>query len=57
MALGGGRQRALLVRLLLGADRVVPVDRLVDELWGDRPPASARTQVHTLVHRVRRGRS
>ncbi|MFI0404474.1 BTAD domain-containing putative transcriptional regulator [Actinomadura sp. 3N508] len=54
VALGGGRQRALLVRLLLGADRVVPVDRLVDELWGDLPPASARTQVHTLVHRVRR---
>ncbi|MEU8799415.1 BTAD domain-containing putative transcriptional regulator [Spirillospora sp. NPDC048819] len=54
LPLGGGRQRALLVRLLLSADQVVPVDRLVDELWGDRPPASARTQVHTLVHRVRR---
>ncbi|HEY8480888.1 MAG TPA: AfsR/SARP family transcriptional regulator, partial [Spirillospora sp.] len=52
--LGGGRQRALLVSLLLNADRVVSIDRLVDELWGDLPPASARTQVHTLVHRVRR---
>ncbi|WP_165969082.1 BTAD domain-containing putative transcriptional regulator [Actinomadura sp. KC06] len=54
VALGGGRRRALLVRLLLSADQVVSVDRLVDELWGDLPPASARTQVHTLVHRVRR---
>jgi DNA-binding SARP family transcriptional activator len=53
-ALGGGRQRALLAALLLSADRVVSVDRLVDELWGERPPSSARTQVHTLVHRVRR---
>ncbi|SPT57138.1 AfsR/SARP family transcriptional regulator [Actinomadura madurae] len=53
-ALGGGRQRALLAALLLSAGRVVSVDRLVDELWGERPPSSARTQVHTLVHRVRR---
>ncbi len=51
--LGGGRQRALLVALLLSADRVVSIDRLVDELWGDLPPGSARTQVHTLVYRVR----
>ncbi|WP_433476987.1 BTAD domain-containing putative transcriptional regulator [Spirillospora sp. CA-142024] len=53
-ALGGGRQRALLALLLLSADRVVSVDRLVDELWGEVPPKSARPQVHTLVHRVRR---
>ncbi|WP_395111024.1 BTAD domain-containing putative transcriptional regulator [Actinomadura sp. SCN-SB] len=52
--LGGGRQRALLAALLLNADHVISIDRLVDELWGDLPPASARTQVHTLVHRVRR---
>ena len=52
--LGGGRQRALLVALVLENGRVVSVERLVDELWGDLPPASARTQVHTLVHRVRR---
>ncbi|MFC5744540.1 BTAD domain-containing putative transcriptional regulator [Actinomadura rugatobispora] len=52
--LGGGRQRALLVALVLDTGRVVSVERLVDELWGDLPPGSARTQVHTLVHRVRR---
>ncbi|MEO3828905.1 hypothetical protein [Actinomadura sp. B10D3] len=32
VALGGGRQRALLAALLLSAGRVVSVDRLVDEL-------------------------
>lgn len=54
LRLGGARQRALLVALLLSAGRAVSVDRLVDELWGDAPPASARTQVHTLVHRLRK---
>ncbi|NDU77708.1 hypothetical protein GWI34_34625, partial [Actinomadura sp. DSM 109109] len=53
-ALGGGRPRALLALLLLSAGRVVSMDRIVDELWGEAPPASARPQVHTLVHRVRR---
>jgi DNA-binding SARP family transcriptional activator len=36
-----GKQRALLALLLLHADRVVSVDRIVDDLWGEDVPASA----------------
>ena len=35
LPLGGGKRRALLALLLLNADRVVPVERIVDGLWGD----------------------
>jgi DNA-binding SARP family transcriptional activator len=39
--LGGAKQRALLAVLLLREREVVPVERLVDEIWGDDPPPSA----------------
>nr|MBA3375652.1 winged helix-turn-helix domain-containing protein [Actinomycetota bacterium] len=39
--LGGAKQRALLAVLLLRADEVVSVERLIDEVWGDTPPPSA----------------
>ena len=35
---GGRKQRALLARLLLDANRTVPVDRLIDDLWGADVP-------------------
>src|SRR4030095_697455 len=37
----GAKQRALLVLLLVNADRVVSVDRLIDQLWAGQPPAPA----------------
>src|SRR5512133_852482 len=37
--LGAPKQRALLAVLLLNANEVVSRDRLVDQLWGDDPPA------------------
>ena len=39
--LGGPKQRAVLAVLVLSVGRVVTVDRIVDELWGDEPPARA----------------
>jgi YVTN family beta-propeller protein len=43
LALGSGRQRALVAALLLHRNEVVSVDRLVDELWdGDPPPTAAK---------------
>lgn len=51
---GGRRARLLLAALLLDPGRVVPVHRLVDMLWQDRPPASARTQVAIVVSALRR---
>ena len=41
VALGAAKQRALLALLLLRANEVVSSDRLVEELWGERPPAKA----------------
>ncbi|WP_017593480.1 AfsR/SARP family transcriptional regulator [Nocardiopsis potens] len=52
--LGGRRARLLLALLAVEKGRVVPVARLIDELWSERPPASARTQVAIVVSGVRR---
>ena len=54
IAVAGGRQRALLALLVLDANRVVSVDRLVDELWDGEPPTQAHRGVQVLVSRVRR---
>src|SRR3954453_9172947 len=51
--LAGGRQLALFALLVLDANTVVSVDRLVDELW-DEPPTQAHRGVQGLVSRVRR---
>jgi predicted ATPase/DNA-binding SARP family transcriptional activator len=55
VALGGQRARALLAVLALRGGRVVTVDRLIDELWGDDPPARARASVQMHVSRLRKG--
>jgi DNA-binding SARP family transcriptional activator len=52
--LGGPRQRATLAILLLSANRVVPIERLADELYAGRPPVSAVTQVQRQVSELRR---
>ncbi len=54
LRLGGPQQRALLAVLLLEANRVVSSDRLVDCLWGERPPASARSLLQGCVSDLRR---
>ena len=52
--LGGSRERVLLATLLLGANRVVSRDRLIDALWGDRPPGSAANALQVHVSKLRR---
>lgn len=52
---GGPRQQIVLCVLLSEPDRVVPVDRLVDAIWGEAPPATARSQVQICVSALRRG--
>ena len=51
--LGGARRRAVLGLLLLEANRVVAVDRLVDGVWGDAPPASAHASLQNQLARLR----
>jgi DNA-binding SARP family transcriptional activator/basic membrane lipoprotein Med (substrate-binding protein (PBP1-ABC) superfamily) len=53
ISLGGPKQRAVLALLLLRADEVVPIARLVDEVWGDEPPASAAHTLEAYVSRLR----
>ncbi|MGH3137141.1 MAG: BTAD domain-containing putative transcriptional regulator [Gaiellaceae bacterium] len=54
IALGGQRQRALLAALLLEAGRVVPTERLVDQLWGEGAPKTATTSLQNSVSRLRK---
>ena len=48
------RQRALLALLVVRSGRSVSVDEIIERLWGDDPPASARANVHTYVSDLRR---
>lgn len=53
------KARSLLLLLALARGSPVPVDALVDALWGDIPPSRPHDQVAVLASRVRRllGRS
>ncbi|KRV48406.1 hypothetical protein AQ490_03890 [Wenjunlia vitaminophila] len=52
--LGGARLRALLAALALRPGRAVPVEVLVDVVWGTRPPQDAGNALQALVSRLRR---
>src|ERR1700690_604846 len=52
--LGGPRLRTLLAALLAETDRFVSRDRLIDELWGDEPPATAENALQAQVAALRR---
>jgi DNA-binding SARP family transcriptional activator len=54
LPLGGQKQRALLALLLIEAGRVVSVDRIVDALWGERPPRTAPTSLQNFVSHLRK---
>jgi predicted ATPase/DNA-binding SARP family transcriptional activator len=54
IALGGQKRRALLAVLLLDAGRVVSRDRLIDALWGDEPPDTARNTLQVYVSQLRK---
>ena len=54
LAIGTGRQRALLALLLLRANELVTSDRLVEELWGESPPPTAHKMLHNQVSGLRR---
>jgi len=52
--LGARKQRAVLALLLLEANRVVSTERLIDELWGDHPPETARSALQVYVAGLRK---
>ncbi|WP_405594811.1 BTAD domain-containing putative transcriptional regulator [Streptomyces sp. NBC_01092] len=53
IALKGPRHRSVLARLIVARGRVVPVSRLVDDLWTD-PPADPVGALRTFVAALRR---
>jgi DNA-binding SARP family transcriptional activator len=54
LRLGGPKRRAVLAILLLNANRVVPIDRLVDDLYGEATPTSAVTQLQGHISQLRK---
>jgi predicted ATPase/DNA-binding SARP family transcriptional activator len=51
--LPSGRQRSLLALLILAGGAPLSRDRLIDELWGERPPASAVSALHVHLSKLR----
>jgi WD40 repeat protein/serine/threonine protein kinase len=51
--LGGPKQRAVLAHLIVRANQVVPTDALIDQVWGEEPPESARNVLQTYVSHLR----
>ena len=49
-----GRQQIILAALLLEINRVVGTDTLVDLIWDEDPPDTARTQIQICVSRLRK---
>jgi DNA-binding SARP family transcriptional activator/class 3 adenylate cyclase len=54
VVLGGARQRALLTNLLLHAGEVVSADRLIEDLYGAHPPATAAKTLQAHISRLRK---
>src|SRR6202044_1397965 len=51
--IASGGQRVVLAALLLRANQTVPVDRIIDDLWPQDPPRTARTTLQNYVMRLR----
>jgi DNA-binding SARP family transcriptional activator len=54
LPLGTLKEQALLAVLLLHANEVVSRERLIDELWGETPPATAGKAVQVYVSQLRK---
>jgi DNA-binding SARP family transcriptional activator len=54
LQLGGTKQRALLAVLLLHPNQVVSADKLIDDLWGEDPPATAENVLQAYISRLRK---
>ncbi len=52
--LGGAKQQGVLALLALATPRAVPTDQLIDGLWGDEPPATARNAIQVYLTGLRK---
>ncbi len=53
VVLSASRQSIIMSTLLLETNRIVSVDRLVDAVWPDEPPATARGQIQICISSLR----
>ncbi len=51
---GGPKQRAVLAHLVIRANQVVPAATLIDELWGEEPPETAKNTLQTYISHLRK---
>lgn len=49
-----GRPRALLAFFLLHPNELVPTERLIDAVWGERPPETAQAALQVHISKLRR---
>jgi len=54
LVIASGKQHALLAILLLHANEVISRDRLIEELWGEHPPATAAKSLQVQISRLRK---
>ena len=54
LGLGGHRQKVLVCVLLLHANEVMSAEQIIDVLWGETAPATARKALQVYVSRLRR---
>src|SRR3954451_7544557 len=54
VAVGAGKPRALLALLALHAGSTVSSERLIEGLWGERPPATAVKLIQLHVSQLRK---
>ena len=52
--IGAPKWRSVLAALLISGGRIVPVDVLINEVWGETPPAKAGNLISIYVLRLRR---
>ncbi|MFB9877566.1 tetratricopeptide repeat protein [Planobispora siamensis] len=55
--LGTRKQQTVLAALLMDAGVPVPIEKLIDRVWGEAAPATARSAVHSYITRLRRALS
>ena len=54
LELSGAREQIAIATLLLNANRVVTVDRLVEAIYGEDPPPTSRAQAQNSISSLRR---
>jgi DNA-binding SARP family transcriptional activator len=54
LGIGAPKWRSVLAALLINAGQIVPVEVLINEVWGDAPPTKAGNLISIYVLRLRR---